>query len=743
MKRKNKKPFFSIVIPCYNDGRYAPGCYIDSLLSNILEQGLEKDDYEVIISDDHSIIPYQGTLDRYRDKMNIKFVETDYNFGPGNTRQRGVEAAEGEWVCFADHDDLFYIGALSGVKYLIEQHKEKYVVYSDFNKVDENDHTQVVEKFQDPKLGTWVHGKFYNIENFWKPCKLHFKKDLRTHEDLYLGRLVECALHSIGRNPMYIKSAVYMWVWRRDSISHGSYIRQKCEDGLEHDFLERNFNDFLESQVDSIIDSYVDGIVTRNEALPLTITAMARAFLTVCSFKSRNPEHYLKEIDYYSSRALHRIEDELNTDLTSIKVLVKTIKSDFEQEVNKIANQYMQLTFIEWLTFIDKMDYQSCLDAAKAATAREINEKKTEAIKSIDVPEEEIKEDHRPFFSIIIPCYNDGRYKDGVYLDRLLSSLTQQGIPRYDLEVICSDDCSPTPFDHIIARYEDRLIMKYVKTDYNFAPGNTRAKGLTIATGQWLAFADHDDIYYEGALKLIKDAIKVKNEQHFIFGDFNGVTPDGKIVREYKQSLNWCHAKFYNKDNFWDKYGIHFIHDLKSHEDIAICTQVSCLLSTEVKQYTYLPKPIYAWTDNPQSVSHAKYTIETEDGPREFLEVFFGDYIQSTGYIYLEKFKEHSIKMVNAIKWCLEIMCYCYFYMQGFEFRRPEDFYRKNLDIAGEYVTTCKKTFNLTNESIYNTIASNNAFMYYQVQELANPGSGRYIPSQTLQDWLEVVSPDM
>ena len=404
MKRKNKKPFFSIVIPCYNDGRYAPGCYIDSLLSNILEQGLEKDDYEVIISDDHSIIPYQGTLDRYRDKMNIKFVETDYNFGPGNTRQRGVEAAEGEWVCFADHDDLFYIGALSGVKYLIEQHKEKYVVYSDFNKVDENDHTQVVEKFQDPKLGTWVHGKFYNIENFWKPCKLHFKKDLRTHEDLYLGRLVECALHSIGRNPMYIKSAVYMWVWRRDSISHGSYIRQKCEDGLEHDFLERNFNDFLESQVDSIIDSYVDGIVTRNEALPLTITAMARAFLTVCSFKSRNPEHYLKEIDYYSSRALHRIEDELNTDLTSIKVLVKTIKSDFEQEVNKIANQYMQLTFIEWLTFIDKMDYQSCLDAAKAATAREINEKKTEAIKSIDVPEEEIKEDHRPFFSIIIPC---------------------------------------------------------------------------------------------------------------------------------------------------------------------------------------------------------------------------------------------------------------------------------------------------------------------------------------------------
>lgn len=742
MKRKNKKPFFSIVIPCYNDGRYAPGCYIDSLLSNILEQGLEKDDYEVIISDDHSIIPYQGTLDRYRDKMNIKFVETDYNFGPGNTRQRGVEAAEGEWVCFADHDDLFYIGALSGVKYLIEQHKEKYVVYSDFNKVAEDDITRVVEKFTHPKLSTWVHGKFYNLKNFWKPFNIHFKKDLKTHEDLYLGKLVECALHSMKKEPMYIKSPVYMWVQRKDSISHGTYVKEIGEDGFEHDFLERNFNDFLVSQIDPILDAYEFDIISKSEAISLSTSGLAAAFTSVCSLKARNPEHYLKSIDYYSSGALHRMEDKFNIDLVTFKVLLKANYEDLMKIVDEVADKCAQKSFLDWLAYLDEIDYQSCLDAELADRTREINEKKVLSGETENIPEDEIEADHRPFFSIIIPCYNDGRYKDGVYLDRLLSSLTQQGIPRYDLEVICSDDCSPTPFDYIIARYEDRLIMKYVKTDYNFAPGNTRAKGLTIATGQWLAFADHDDIYYEGALKLIKDAIKVKNEQHFIFGDFNGVTPDGKIVREYKQSLNWCHAKFYNKDNFWDKYGIHFIHDLKSHEDIAICTQVSCLLSTEVKQYTYLPKPIYAWTDNPQSVSHAKYTIETEDGPREFLEVFFGDYIQSTGYIYLEKFKEHSIKMVNAIKWCLEIMCYCYFYMQGFEFRRPEDFYRKNLDIAGEYINACKKAFNLTNESIYDTVASNHAYMFYQVMKLADPGSGRYIPSQTFQDWLEIVSPD-
>lgn len=738
------KPFFSIIIPCYNDGRYAPGYYIDRLLTNILEQGLEKDDYEVIISDDHSPIPYQGTLDRYRDKMNIKFVETDYNFAPGNTRQKGVEYAEGEWICFADHDDMFYKQALAGVKQLILQRGENQIVYCDFNKVTEDDFTHVVEQFKHPKLGTWVHGKFYNRENFWLPMNLQFKKDLRTHEDLYLGKLVECALHKLKKNPMYIPSPVYMWIERKDSVSHGTYIGEADEKGVVHPFLEKNFNDYLMSQIDSVLDSYEDRMIPRDSAIALVLPALGGAFLSVCSFKAQNPEDYLKSIDLYSSRVLHRIEVDLDLPLPSIKVMVNTTFQNEFRNINKIADRYMQKPFLEWLTYIDELDYQSLLDQEEAAKTREINKKIVDSrVRKAQIEEADIDiENHRPFYSIIIPCYNDGRYKEGVYLDRLLSSLARQDIPKYDLEVICSDDCSPVPFDNIIAKHETEMIIKYIKTDYNFAPGNTRAKGLTIATGEWLAFADHDDIYYDGALKAMKDSIIERGEKHFALGDFNGVSPEGKVLRQYENTLNWCHGKFYNKDNLWDKYGIHFIKDLKSHEDIAICSQVSCLLSTDIESYTYLHKAVYAWTDNPQSVSHAKYTVETEEGPREFLEVFFEDYITSTGYIYLEQFKAHKIKMVNAIKWCLEIMLYCYFYMQGFMFRRPDDFYQKNYEFAGNYIKECKKAFNITNESIYNVIASNGATMYYQIRKLADPGSGHYIPTQTLKEWFKIVSPD-
>ena len=729
MARTNR-PFFSVVIPCYNDGRYAPGVYIDRLLNNITEQGLNKNEIEVIIADDHSKIPYQGTLDRYSDKLIIRYVETDYNFGPGNTRQKGSTVATGKWLCFADHDDLFYPGALKYVKSQITKTKEQLMVYSDFNKVSHDDLDKVIEEFRVPHLSTWVHGKFYNLDNFWKKYSIHFVKDLKTHEDIALGNYVDSVLHSLNYSPLHITQPVYKWIHASDSVSHGSYTSSVSSDGTVHSFIETHFDDFVSCNITPLLEAYDNKIITKDEAIVMVIFKLGTLWMFCCKFKLSNPQTYLKQTEAFCSRAWHSIKEKLNINPAFVKVVMSTKLADAKQRLDVIAHPE-GYDFNSWLDMLNTEDFSILLDAFDAANRRN----------SRAVCSNADQEGHRPFFSLVIACYNDGRYKENTYLDRLLASVTRQGIAKEDIEVILSDDCSPVPFDSIIAKYEDRLTIKYVKTDYNFAPGNTRAKGVGIATGEWLCFADHDDIFYDMAMSKIRNAIQEKNEQHFIFGDFNGVNPEGEIIRKYECHLNWCHGKFYNKDNLWDKYNIHFIHDLKSHEDIAICTQVSCVLSTYLPNYSYVHTPVYAWTDNPQSVSHAKYTVETEEGPREFLEVFFEDYVTSTGYIYLDYFNAKKIKMTQTIKWVLEIMCYCYFYMQGFQFRRPDDFWKKNIDVAGKFVSTCKKTFNLTNQTIYDAVASNKAYMYYHIMELANSASGRYIPTQTFRQWLELVSP--
>lgn len=726
-----KRPFFSLVVPCYNDGRYAPGVYIDQLLSSVVDQGLNKDELEVIIADDLSPIPYEGTLQRYADKLTIKFIKTAYNNGPGNTRQRGADVATGQWLCFADHDDMFYPDVFKHVRTQIEKTNEQYIVYSNFNKVDEENHGRVIEKFRKGNLHTWVHGKFYNVDNFWKPFNIHFIKDLKTCEDIAIGVQVECALHKLNNKvPLHISKPVYMWICNRRSISNERYVPKRGEDMRFHPFVEYQFADVLRAEIEPLIESLDNNLISRDEATVLLISAMAKMWIYVNGSKRANSCYY-KRNEAYSARAWNQIMNKLPLKLVEAKVYLQTNLKDLKVKLDsqEHADGY---DFISWLEMLTTLNYNQTLDSIEADNIR--------ASRDVSKVENGM---HRPFFSIVIACYNDGRYQDNVYLDRLLSSISRQGIAKEDLEVILSDDCSPVPFDKIIAKHEHEMIIKYIKTDYNFAPGNTRAKGVTIATGEWLCFADHDDIFYDNALNKIKNAIAEKNEQHFIFGDFHGVTPEGKVIREYKCHLNWCHGKFYNKDNFWDKYGIHFIHDLKSHEDIAICTQVSCILSSNIQSYSYLGVPVYAWTDNPQSVSHAKYTVETETGPREFLEVFFADYIQATGWIYLNEFSKHSIKMEFAVKGAIEIILYCYFYMQGFQFRRPEDFYKKNLEIAGEYVAAVKKRFNIANNDIiYQYVADNNAKIYYLILPLADGAAGHYIPTQTFIQWLNIVCPD-
>lgn len=727
------KPFFSVIIPCYNDGRYAPGQYIDALLSNLVKQKVAKSKLEVILVDDCSPIPYDGTVEQYAEVLTIKRVTTESNCGPGGCRQLGTEVATGEWLCFADHDDLFYPKALARIKKLIEETKEQNIVYSAFNKVDFQDHQKVVEEFRTvEQLHNWVHGKFYNRENFWNKYHIHFMQGLRTHEDIALGNTIRFALRGTGlASVTYTEDPVYMWTFNPRSVSHGTYVAERGKNGDIHSFLETHFDDYITANIRTALDAFDNKYISRDQTVLFCIVQICGLYIEMKRFRQQNPEHYLKVNDAYCSKIWHEFEKKVNINLTHAKViagsqLAPQLKA-IEAQASKIPDTpWANLS--EWLTYLNHFDYVSLLDEEDV---RKEEQRKKDLAKFVA---------NRPFFSVIIPCYNDGRYAEGNYLDRLLSSLCRQGIEMRDLEVIISDDHSLVNYDWIVDKYSEKLIIKRIQTDYNFAPGNTRAKGLTIATGQWLAFADHDDIYYDNALARVKDGIEKKKEQYFAFGDFNGVDREGNVLRKFECTLNWCHAKFYNKDNLWDAQGIHFIKDLKSHEDIAICTQVQCAIEAlGLKNYTYFHFPVYAWTDNPQSVSHAKYTVATEADPREFLEVFFDDYIHATGYIYLQEFKAHRIKMIQAVQGVIEIMIYCYFYMQGFQFRRPKDYYAGNWDVVERYVKECMQTFNLTTDSIYSVVSDQEASMYYKIRKLADPGSGRYIPTQTFKQWLDRV----
>lgn len=339
----------------------------------------------------------------------------------------------------------------------------------------------------------------------------------------------------------------------------------------------------------------------------------------------------------------------------------------------------------------------------------------------------------RPFFSIIIPCYNSRKT-----LGALLESIEAQDMED-EIEVILSDDCSTESYQDIVEMYNDNLSIRQIKTDYNFGPGNTREKGVSIAEGEWVCFADHDDEFIPGSLKKIKDVLIKSGEQYYAIANFLEMNPDTKeVIREMKEFRNWNHAKFYNLDNFWKAFDIHFKKDLLTHEDIYISSRVNCaILAANGDNPLYINEFCYIWNARPTTISREKY------GNHSFMEAFFNDYILSTGSVYIEEFEKNRIDRDYALHSAIEVLLFCYFYTESFKFHHPSDYIRENDDYCRKFLIEIKDVFGVDNKFIWDYAAYNDANMYMTVRKTADIASGPYIESNTFSQWLDYLHKDI
>lgn len=94
--------FVSVVIPCYN----AAG-YIEKCLSALEKQTFR--DFEVIVVDDRSTDNTAEVVLQYQKNAGIQItlLENTVNAGPGVSRNKGIQYAKSEYVCFCDSDDWY------------------------------------------------------------------------------------------------------------------------------------------------------------------------------------------------------------------------------------------------------------------------------------------------------------------------------------------------------------------------------------------------------------------------------------------------------------------------------------------------------------------------------------------------------------------------------------------------------------------------------------------------------------
>lgn len=96
---------YSIILPVYNVEKYLSAC-IDSILNQTFK------DYEIILVDDGSKDSSGTICDEYASKNDCIKVIHKTNGGQSDARNVGLKAASGEYVFFADSDDLLYTNSV-------------------------------------------------------------------------------------------------------------------------------------------------------------------------------------------------------------------------------------------------------------------------------------------------------------------------------------------------------------------------------------------------------------------------------------------------------------------------------------------------------------------------------------------------------------------------------------------------------------------------------------------------------
>mgnify|MGYP000867035083 FL=1 len=98
---------YSVIVPVYNRPNEC-----EELLESLTHQ--TQRDFEVIIVEDGSSVPCREVVERYADKLAVHYYDKP-NSGPGQTRNYGVERANGEYVIILDSDVVLPEGYFAAI----------------------------------------------------------------------------------------------------------------------------------------------------------------------------------------------------------------------------------------------------------------------------------------------------------------------------------------------------------------------------------------------------------------------------------------------------------------------------------------------------------------------------------------------------------------------------------------------------------------------------------------------------
>ena len=267
---KNENPLVSIIVPVYNSAKYLSGC-VDSILAQTYKN------IELILVDDGSKDDSGKICDSYASKDSRVKVIHQQNGGISRAQNAGLDAASGEFIAFADNDDILDCknieillnailqsgASMSKAKWQqfglssLEQIKKEAGLGARGLSADKSQATARLENLpqikivKNPlkayqtvfckifriignKLGKNSETRYFNEANWCRLYKREVWKGVRFPEGKFAqDTAMASVLYSRMNYVAHVDAVLYYWLQRADSVTH------KMRDaGFYHDHID-------------------------------------------------------------------------------------------------------------------------------------------------------------------------------------------------------------------------------------------------------------------------------------------------------------------------------------------------------------------------------------------------------------------------------------------------------------------------------------------------------------------------
>lgn len=333
---KNNKFLFSIIVPVYNTEKYILKCL------KSIEKAIDKD-CEVIIVNDGSTDNSKQVIKEYLKKLpdkykeNFRYIEKRENKGLADTKNVGIESANGKFISVVDSDDYirddFYEIARRYVnKYDIIIY-DLYVIYEKDKKL--NNIARAKNEKLECELQSFLGGSMSGSS-----CNKIIKKELyndykfpvgKEYEDTAVTPFLLCNTENI----MYVPYPMYYYLQREKSIVASNTLVTafyKICDNVSN-VIKNNNNDF-EKYKYVVNEFLVDRLL---EILLQDMKENKKHFLSNVKLFCENNEDAINYI--IDSNMVYNIENHYTDNQKKIvnKILILLINRNFK-DVKRILN---------------------------------------------------------------------------------------------------------------------------------------------------------------------------------------------------------------------------------------------------------------------------------------------------------------------------------------------------------------------------------------------------------------------